>query len=79
MSESLIVSLRLVLGRILINPTPEDVWLLQKDLLALKELVEAMNLKPVIERYFALSEVAEALRHVGKGHSRGQTVIRIPG
>jgi len=35
MSESLIVSLRSVLGRILVNPTPEDVWLLQKDLLAL--------------------------------------------
>ena len=51
----------------------------QKDLVALKELVEAMNLKPVIERYFALSEVPEALRHVGEGHSRGQTVIRIPG
>jgi hypothetical protein len=35
MSESLVASLRSVLGRILIAPTPEDVWLLQKDLLAL--------------------------------------------
>jgi hypothetical protein len=35
MSESLVANLRSVLGRILTNPTPEDVWLLQKDLLAL--------------------------------------------
>lgn len=49
----------------------------QKDLLTLKELVEAGKAKPVIERRHALGEVAEALRHVGEGHSRGQTVIRI--
>ncbi len=50
-----------------------------KDLLALKELVEARKLKPVIERSYPLSEVAAALRHVGSGHARGQTVIRIVG
>lgn len=47
------------------------------DLLSLKELVETGKAKPVIERRYALSEVAEALRHVGEGHGRGQTVIRI--
>jgi len=47
------------------------------DLLFLKELVEAGKAKPVIERRYALSEVADALRHVGEGHARGQTVIRI--
>jgi len=47
------------------------------DLLFLKELVEAGNLKPVIERRYPLSEVAEALRHVGGRHSQGQTVIQI--
>lgn len=35
MSEALVASLSSVLGRILQTPTPEDVWLLQKDLLAL--------------------------------------------
>ncbi len=49
----------------------------QKDLLLLKELVEAGKAKPVIEHSYALSETAEALRHVGEGHSQGQTVIRI--
>jgi NADPH:quinone reductase-like Zn-dependent oxidoreductase len=51
----------------------------QKDLLFLKELVEAGKAKPVIERQYALSEVAAALTHVGEGHARGQIVIRIAG
>ena len=49
------------------------------DLLSLKELVEAGKAKPFIERRYALSEVADALRHVGGGHTRGQVVIRIAG
>jgi NADPH:quinone reductase-like Zn-dependent oxidoreductase len=49
----------------------------QEDLLFLKELVEAGKARPVIERRYALSEVAEALLHVGEGHARGQTVIQI--
>lgn len=49
----------------------------QKDLLFVKELVEAGKGKPIIECRYALSEVAAALRHVGRGHTRGQTVIRI--
>lgn len=51
----------------------------QKDLLFLKELVEAGKAKPVIERRYALSEVGAALQHVGEGHAQGQTVIRIAG
>jgi hypothetical protein len=35
MSEALVANLSSVLGRILNEPTPEDVWLLQKDLLTL--------------------------------------------
>jgi NADPH:quinone reductase-like Zn-dependent oxidoreductase len=49
------------------------------DLLFLKELVEAGKARPVIERRYALSEVGEALRHVGEGRAQGQTVIRIAG
>jgi NADPH:quinone reductase-like Zn-dependent oxidoreductase len=48
-----------------------------KDLLVLKELVEADKAKPVIERCYPLNEVADALRHIGQGHTRGQLVIRI--
>jgi NADPH:quinone reductase-like Zn-dependent oxidoreductase len=49
------------------------------DLIALKELIEAGKAKPVIDRRYGLSEVPEALAHVGEGHARGQTVIRIAG
>jgi NADPH:quinone reductase-like Zn-dependent oxidoreductase len=47
------------------------------DLLSLKELVEAGKAKPTIERRYGLSEVADALRYVGGGHTRGQVVIRV--
>jgi NADPH:quinone reductase-like Zn-dependent oxidoreductase len=48
-----------------------------KDLLVLKGLVEAGQLKPVIERRYPLTAVAEALRHVGKRRAQGQTVIQV--
>ncbi len=51
----------------------------QKDLLFPKVLVEVGKARPVIERSWALSEIAEALRHVGEGHSRGQSVVRVAG
>lgn len=47
------------------------------DLVFLKGLVEVRQLKPVIERRYPLSEVANALRHVGGRRSQGQTVIQI--
>ncbi len=47
------------------------------DLLCLKDLVEARSLRPAIDRCFPLRDTAEALRHVGYGHSQGQTVIRV--
>ena len=47
------------------------------DLLFLKGLVEVGQLKPVIERRYPLSEVGNALRHVGGRRSQGQTVIQI--
>jgi NADPH:quinone reductase-like Zn-dependent oxidoreductase len=49
----------------------------QADLLALKELVEAGKAKPAIERRYPLSQVADALRHVGGQHTRGQVVIQV--
>jgi NADPH:quinone reductase-like Zn-dependent oxidoreductase len=48
----------------------------RRDLVTLTELVEAGKARPVIERRYALSEVAEALRHVGEGHARGQVIIQ---
>jgi NADPH:quinone reductase-like Zn-dependent oxidoreductase len=47
----------------------------QKDLVFVAQLIEAGKVKPVIDRCYPFSEVAEALRYYGKGHSRGKVVI----
>jgi len=49
----------------------------QKDLVILKELLEAGKIKPVIDRRYPLSEVPEALRYLGEGHARGKVVITL--
>jgi NADPH:quinone reductase-like Zn-dependent oxidoreductase len=50
-----------------------------KDLLTLKEMIEAGKARPIIERRYPLSEVPAAIRHVGARHAQGQTVIRVAG
>jgi NADPH:quinone reductase-like Zn-dependent oxidoreductase len=47
----------------------------RQDLLVLADLVRSGNLAPVIDRTYPLAEGADALRHVGRGHARGKTVI----
>jgi NADPH:quinone reductase-like Zn-dependent oxidoreductase len=47
----------------------------QKDLVCMKELLEAGKVVPVIDRRYPLSETAEAIRYVEKGHARGKVVI----
>lgn len=49
----------------------------REDLLDLKELVEAGKVAPVIDRRYELSEVPEALRYQGAGHSQGKIVIAV--
>ena len=49
-----------------------------EDLVTLKELIEAGKVTPVMDRTFPLSETAQALRHVGDGHTRGKVAITIP-
>jgi NADPH:quinone reductase-like Zn-dependent oxidoreductase len=51
----------------------------QKDLVILKELVEAGKVVPIIDRRYMLSEAAEALRYLGEGHARGKVVITVIG
>jgi NADPH:quinone reductase-like Zn-dependent oxidoreductase len=45
------------------------------DLIALKELVEAGRVTPVVDRRYPLSETAEAFRYLDEGHARGKVVI----
>mgnify|MGYP001320427411 CR=1 FL=1 len=49
----------------------------QNDLVILKELLEAGKIKPVIDRTYPLSEVAEAIRYLEEGHARGKVVITV--
>ena len=48
-----------------------------ENLLALKGLIEAGKVTPVIDRTYSLSEVPEAIRYVEEGHARGKVVITV--
>jgi NADPH:quinone reductase-like Zn-dependent oxidoreductase len=48
-----------------------------KGLVDLKELIEAGNLVPVVDRSYRLSEAAEALRYFGEGRHKGKIVITL--
>ena len=49
----------------------------REDLIALKELVDAGTLAPVIDRRYQLNEVPMALHHQGEGHAQGKIVIAV--
>lgn len=48
-----------------------------EDLVALKELVEAGQVTPVIDRGYPLSDVPDAIRYLETGHARGKVVISV--
>jgi len=49
----------------------------QKDLVFLKELLEAGKVVPVIDRRYPLSDAAEAIRYLEEGHAQGKVVITV--
>jgi NADPH:quinone reductase-like Zn-dependent oxidoreductase len=49
----------------------------QNDLVIMKELLEAGKVKPVIDRTYPLSEVADAIRYLEEGHALGKVVITV--
>ena len=49
----------------------------RKDLVFLKELLEARKVVPVIDRRYPLSDAAEALRYLEERHAQGKIVLTI--
>ena len=47
------------------------------DLATLRELIEAGKVRPLVDRVYPLSEVADALAAMGEGHTQGKLVVRI--
>ncbi len=48
-----------------------------EDLVALKELIEAGKITPVIDRTYPLSETPEAIRYLDEDHARGKVIITV--
>jgi NADPH:quinone reductase-like Zn-dependent oxidoreductase len=49
----------------------------KKDLLFIKELLEAGKIVPVIDKYYPLSETAKAVRYLIEEHAQGKVVITV--
>ena len=49
----------------------------KKDLLAIKALLEAGKVKPVIDRCYPLNQAADAIRYLEEGHAQGKVVITV--
>ncbi len=58
------------MGNLLASPN-------QKDLIFVKELLEAGKVTPVIDRCFPLQAVADAIRYLEAGHAKGKVVITV--
>ena len=48
-----------------------------EDLSFLLELIRTGKVRPVIDRCYPLSELAEAIRYLERGHARGKVVITV--
>ena len=51
----------------------------QQDLVFIKELMEAGQVVPVIDRVYSLADVPDALGYLLAGHARGKVVIQVAG
>jgi NADPH:quinone reductase-like Zn-dependent oxidoreductase len=47
----------------------------REDLESLKEMIEAGQVKPLVDRTYQLTEAPEAMAYLGEGHARGKIVV----
>jgi NADPH:quinone reductase-like Zn-dependent oxidoreductase len=73
----------LVLGRLMSKAGGKKIGMMgvsnanKEDLVFIKELLESGKVVPVIDRRYPLSETAEAIRYLEKGHARGKVIITV--
>jgi NADPH:quinone reductase-like Zn-dependent oxidoreductase len=49
----------------------------EMDLVYMKELIEAGEVSPIIDRSYSLEQVPEAIGYLEKGHAQGKVVITV--
>jgi len=49
----------------------------QENLLALKQLIEARKVTPIIDKTYPLSQAADAITYLEQGHARGKIVLTV--
>jgi NADPH:quinone reductase-like Zn-dependent oxidoreductase len=49
----------------------------KEDLTILGDLMQSGKVKPVIDRTYPLSQIAEAMRYLEAGHARGKVIITV--
>ena len=49
------------------------------DLVALKELIDAGRVTPVIDRVYPLTEISDAMSYLETGHARGKVIVAVDG
>lgn len=47
----------------------------REDMTALKDLLETGKIKPLVERTYPLTQIANAMRYLGTGHAQGKIVV----